>query len=345
MPPSEPQRVKVRQLDRIVEVAPGETILEAALASGSDYPCGCQSGNCGSCKSVLISGEVDLRPYSEFALSNEERAAGLILACQAVPRGPVEVAWLDQEEMPLHSRRTMTCRVVGVDDLTYDTRRIRLESESEPLDFSAGQYAAVAFAGLPPRDFSMANQPDDPILEFHIRAINGGAVSDHVRHGLKHGDRVTVTGPFGVSYLREKHAGPIFALAGGSGLAPIKSIIERALGIGLRQPIRLYIGVRDETDLYLEDHFQVLTHRHANFSLLPVLSSPSGATERRTGFLADVLTEEAPDLDGAKAYLAGPPAMVETCVAALRRLGIRSDNCHADAFYTEADKARADVNS
>jgi naphthalene 1,2-dioxygenase ferredoxin reductase component len=333
-------RVSVRQLAAPLQVESGQTILDAALSAGYDYPCGCQSGNCGACKSVLLSGEVEMAPYSEFALTDEEKASGLVLACRSVPWSDVEIAWLEPDEVAAHALRKMICRVVAVNRMTHDITRIRLEVVSGgPFNFSAGQYAEVQFDGLPRRDFSMANAPDDPLLEFHVRAMAGGSVSQYVQHQLKIGDSVRVEGPRGIAYLREKHTGPIVALAGGSGLAPIKSIIERCVRVGLKQPIKLYFGVRDEHDLYLEQHFQQLAARSPNISFAPVLSEPSGPTKRRTGFLADILAQDFRTLDGAKAYLAGPPIMVETCVAAIAKLGGRKEDCHADAFYTEAEKA------
>ena len=336
-------RVKVRQLPEPFTVEAGQTVLDAAFAAGYDYPCGCQSGNCGACKSIVISGEVEMAPYSEYALTDEEKAAGQVLACRAMPWSDVEMAWLEADDVAQHAQRQLECRVVGLASLTHDIRQLRLEILSGgPFTFSAGQYARVRFAGLPARDFSMANQPDDPVLEFHIRAVDGGAVSSFVQNHLKLGDPVRVEGPRGIAFLREKHTGPLLALAGGSGLAPILCIVERALTLGFRQPIRLYFGVRDERDLYFENRFAELAQRNANFRFAPVLSQPAATTDRRTGFLADVLAADlaGENLDGTKAYLAGPPVMVETCIAALRRLGLGAEACHADAFYTEADRAR-----
>ncbi len=337
--------VTVRQFDASLAVAAGETILEAALNRGLPYPHGCRSGNCGACKSELLSGEVEMSPYSEFALREAEKAQGLILACRAVPWSDCEVRFFEPDEVVAHPLRHMTCRVAALDDVTHDIKRVRLEAEDGgPFTFTAGQYASVKFAGLPARDYSMANRPDELLLEFHIRLVVGGAASAFVASKLKLGERVKVVGPYGTAYLREKHTGPVVMLAGGSGLAPIKSIAETALKLGLRQPMRLYFGVRDERDLYLESHFRGLCAEHAQLSFTPVLSEPGRATERRAGFLADVVRAdyeaEGPfALDGAKAYLAGPPVMVETCLAALTALGVRSQDCHADAFYTEAEKA------
>jgi CDP-4-dehydro-6-deoxyglucose reductase/ferredoxin-NAD(P)+ reductase (naphthalene dioxygenase ferredoxin-specific) len=331
--------IKIRQFDEPVVADIGQTILEAALKQGLDYPCGCRSGNCGACKSTLFSGEVEMSPYSEFALTEEEKAGGLILACRAVPWSDCEVAYLEPDEVAVHLQRKLVCSVIGLEDATHDIKIVRLRVDrGGPFGFSAGQYAQVTFPGQPPRDYSMANRPDEEVLEFHIRHVGGGRVSKFVAETLALGDTVEVEGPYGIAQLRENHTGPIVALAGGSGLAPVMSIIETALAKGMGQDMHLYFGVRDERDIYLEDHFRLLAANHPNLNFVPVLSEPSGSTSRRIGFLADVVRADFADLDGAKAYLAGPPVMVETCVAALEQLGVGRENCHADAFYTEAEK-------
>ncbi len=335
-------KVTVRGRKEPVVADVGETVLAAATRAGVPYPYGCRSGNCGACKSHLHSGEVEMSPYSDYALSKSEREQGLILACRAVPWSDCEVGWLEPDEIAVHPLRQLDCEVVSADFATHDIRILRLAIRAGgPFDFSAGQYAALRFAGLPPRDYSMANRPDEPLLEFHIRLVAGGAVTPYVAGIVKPGDRVAVEGPqHGSSYLRTGHRGPVLALAGGSGLAPIKSIVETALAGGAEQPIHLYFGARAERDLYLVDHFEGLTARHPNLSFIPVLSEAAGPTARRTGFLAAAVAEDFADLDGFKAYLAGPPIMVETCAVALKQRGLARQHCHADAFYTEAEKAK-----
>ena len=332
--------VTIEQAEEPIAVEMGQTILEAAISQGVPYPHGCRSGNCGACKSRLISGDVEMSPYSEFALTEEEREQGLILACRAVPWEDAEVAWLGEDETVHHPIRRMTCQVAALDDMTHDIKRVRLDiADGGPFSFSPGQYCSVAFADLAPRDYSMANTPDEERIELHVRHVTGGASSAHVAEHLAVGEEVAVDGPFGTSWLREAHRGTIYALAGGSGLAPIKAMVERALDLGMAQDIRLYFGVRDERDLYLEDHFTQLCARHTNLAFVPVLSEPSGTTGRRTGFLHDALAADIGGLDGCKAYLAGPPPMVEAATALLLERGMRRDDVHADAFYTEADKA------
>lgn len=333
-------KIRIVQAERSIEVPTGATILSSALDAGVSYPFGCQSGNCGACKSHLLTGEVTMAGYSEFALSDEERERGLILACRAVPRQDSEVAWLEEDDLIVHPRRRLDCEVVGLDDATHDIKRIRLKIVSGgPFDFSAGQFASVTFEGCPPRDYSMANVPGDPLLEFHVRTT-GGATSTHVAEKLEVGDPVRVEGPFGPSYLRETHRGPIIAVAGGSGMAPIKSVVERALQQALPQHIYFYFGVRSERDLYLHDHFARLAAAHKNLHFIPVLSE-GDSQERRRGLLHEAIAEDFDEFDGCKAYLAGPPVMVEAATKLFEQRGMRRVDIHADAFYTAAEMASA----
>jgi CDP-4-dehydro-6-deoxyglucose reductase/ferredoxin-NAD(P)+ reductase (naphthalene dioxygenase ferredoxin-specific) len=265
----------------------------------------------------------------------------LILACRAVPWADCDVAWLEEDDLIVHPRRVLACKVVGLDAATHDIKRVRLSIErGGPFDFSAGQFASVTFGDCPPRDYSMANVPGDRILEFHVRRTTGGAASAYVAEKLEVGDSVRVEGPFGPSYLRESHRGPIIAVAGGSGMAPLKSIVERALAKELPQHIYFYFGVRTERDLYLHDHFAELADRHKNLHFIPVLSEGDGMT-RRCGLVHEAVAEDFDEFDGCKAYLAGPPVMVEAATRLFEQRGMRRLDIHADAFYTAAEMASA----
>lgn len=329
------KQAMIRSADTPIEVPDGKTVLECALDSGIDYPHGCRSGRCGSCKSRLIYGEVELLKHTEFALSAEERERGLILACRALPQTNIAVAWLGgDEETTDHSRRELICRVTALDDATHDIKRVRLSVRgNESLAYMAGQYARVTFPGAPTRDYSMANRADLDELEFHVRRIPGGAASERVATHLAVGDEVVVEGPFGTSFLREKHTGPIMAVAGGSGLAPIKAIVETALFRGLHQPIHVYFGVHTDQDLYLVEHFMKLAQSYENFHFIPVISKEKTSSWRR-GWVTDAIADDFEDFDGWKAYVAGPPAMVDAARAVLVGRGLRPEDLHADVFFT-----------
>lgn len=325
--------------ERSVYVDGTETLLDAALAAGVSYPHGCKSGRCGSCKSRLVDGSVSLLEHTQFALDEEEKVAGLILACRAVPNSNLTVAWLDTEEAPAeHPMRRETAVVTEVEDATHDIRILRLKLPGLPLDFSAGQYATLTLLGVPPRDYSMANPPGAGELEFHIRLVPDGATSG-VLHALRPGDRVRIEAPRGTAHLRALHAGPILAVAGGSGLAPILSILAMAIDLGMRQPIRIYLGARTEHDLYGLDVLGELGRRHGDIDVTPVLSQSDGPTDRRTGLVHEAVAADMADLDGWKCYAAGPPAMIDALTETTLAAGLRQEDLHADAFFTPEQPA------
>jgi len=330
-------KVRLETFDTTVEVGMGQTLLDAALAAGLDYPHSCRSGNCSACKSRLLDGDVDLMPYSEFALTDAERADGYILACRCMvwEDSTVAVVGLDDEEPTLAE---VTARIVALDDATHDIRRVRLEAASGDLpSFKPGQFASLSFGDVPPRDYSMASQPGDPVWEFHIRHMPHGQTSSLVAEKAAVGDAVAVKGPMGDAHLRTDHDGPILAIAGGSGLAPVKSIVEAVLLSAPAREVHLYFGVRDERDLYLTEHFEALAAKHPNTRFTPVLSEPAEPTARRTGFVHQAALADLPDLSGFKVYMAGPPVMVEAANEALKARGVSPADIHADAFYSAAE--------
>ncbi len=335
--------ITLLNISRTIAVPDGQTILSAALAEGIDYPHGCKSGRCGNCKSRLSAGEVDMLEHSRFALPQEEREGGLILACRAVPKGPVSVTWLEDEDAVSHPVHDMSAEVVGSKRLTHDILRLRVRVDGAPLLFTSGQYATLTLPGVPARDYSMANPPGTDALEFHVRRVPDGQTSTAIHDRLRVGDRLRITGPRGAAHLRTGHTGPILAVAGGSGLAPILSILESAVAQGMRQPIRVYVGGRDERDLYGLDQLAALAARHGNMTVTPVLSAPSAPTDRRTGFLHAAVRADLQDLDGWKVYAAGPPLMIDALTEVVLASGLQPADLHADVFFTPENAAGARV--
>jgi CDP-4-dehydro-6-deoxyglucose reductase/ferredoxin-NAD(P)+ reductase (naphthalene dioxygenase ferredoxin-specific) len=248
---------------------------------------------------------------------------------------------LGDDETVLHPSRILRCRLVELDDLTHDIKRLRLAIESGgPYTFSAGQHARLKLApGISERSYSMANRPDEELLEFHVRHVPRGQASGYVFSSLRPGAEVTVSGPFGSAFLRDRHDGPILAVAGGSGLAPIKSIVEVALKARPDRAVHLYFGVRDERDVYLESWWSELERRFRQLSVHVVLSQPSGASARRTGLLSEVAPDDFASLSGFKVYVAGPPPMVEAMQQKLEARGVARRDVHADAFYDQTQDA------
>lgn len=344
--------VTVADLDQSAPAEEGQTVLDALLAHGIGFAYSCQAGNCGTCRCELLSGDIMELEYSEHALSPEDRARGIVLACRSQVWGDVVVRRLDAEELVVHPSRVMRCRVTDMTLLTHDILRLRMDIVAGgPFTFSAGQFATLEFpvAERAVRDYSMANRPDEAGLEFHIRVMPAAqSVSRRVAAGLKPGDMVRVCGPLGTSYLRSLHPGPMLCIAGGSGLAPIKSIVETALRAGFTQAVHLYFGVRAERDVYFERELAELAQRHPNCRVHVVLSEAgamAGGTllPRRTGFVTDAVAADLPDLAGYKVYFAGPPPMVDAATALVRARGVESRDIHADAFFPAATENRMAV--
>lgn len=313
----------------------GETVLAAARRAGCPFPCSCQAGNCGTCKCELVDGEIFELDYSEYALSPAERARGLVLACRSQVWGDTTIRRLGDDEVAMHPARQLDCRVVSIHASTHDVRTIRLAIEAGgPFNFSAGQYATLEVAPGFARHFSMANRPDEPLLEFQIRRMPQGRVSGYLFERLACGDPVKVSGPEGISFLREQHTGPILMLAGGTGLAPLQSILRSLLARGCRAPITLFFGVRAERDIYNEALLASLARAHANFRYEIVLSESNDGARRR-GFVHAAAADAIASVAGMKAYLAGPPVMVEAAIDMLKEKGMPNRDIHADAYHDQ----------
>ena len=210
-------KVKIQNRKEIL-VDMGNTILEAALEQGVNFPHGCKTGNCGACKSEKIFGDIEMSPFSEFALEPEEEEKGMILACRSVPWSDCEIRIIDDQlEETLNDFKVISveCVVKKLTKVTDDIYILNLKINSEEeFKFKAGQYAELYFDQCKEKHFSMANPPSTNELEFHIKTLDGGEVSDYVKNTLEIGETIKVKGPFGNAYLRDGHKGPIIAVAG-----------------------------------------------------------------------------------------------------------------------------------
>lgn len=334
-------KLTIRQWPLPIETGKA-TILDAALERGVPFPHGCRTGECGTCKCLLLSGDVAMKNYDSAALSASEKSAGFVLACRARPRGDVHVAWLGGTvsiELPV---RRLAAQVTNVEQVSPLIKRLYLWPE-QPLQFAAGQFARLTFAGLPARAYSMASMPGEEVLEFHVRLIPGGRASQHIAETLKVGDSVQVEGPYGSAHLRPDDESPLVLVAGSSGLAPAKSIARTALMAQPDRRVHLYFGVRDEDHVYDEGALQVLVSRYGNLRVDTVLSEPAGDTRRRRGTLAEVLMQDLAAHRDAQFYVAGPPVMVNSVSQAVAAAGIGRAQIHADPFHVTGREANLET--
>jgi CDP-4-dehydro-6-deoxyglucose reductase/ferredoxin-NAD(P)+ reductase (naphthalene dioxygenase ferredoxin-specific) len=228
-----------------------------------------------------------------------------------------------------HARRTAT--VTDIASPTPEVRVVRM-SLGDPLPFEAGQYVRLWFDALPARDYSLGNRPSDPSLEFHIRINSEKGVGRYVGERLRVGESVGLAGPYGDAFLRREHRGPVLAVAGGTGIVPIQSIVETALAEGTTQPVHLYWGVRSDADIYALARFRALAARHRNLRVVCALVHPVSGSPHRAGHVSEVVAEDFCDVAGFKAYVAGPPAMVSAMQAVLLGRGLDPSDLHADPF-------------
>lgn len=232
--------------------------------------------------------------------------------------------------------RTLPTRVVAKEQLCHDVMRVFLQlPERERLQFHAGQYIDIILRDGRRRAFSLANSPrEERFLELHIRQVPGGEFSRYVFEHLREKAILRIRGPLGAFYLRERSERPVILMAGGTGFAPIKGIIEEAIAKGLPRPMHLYCGVRSRRDLYMHELASGWSEAHANIEYVPVLSEPlpEDAWEGRTGLVHEVVLEDFPDLSGYEVYASGPPVMVRAADSLFPARGLDPLHLYSDSF-------------
>jgi CDP-4-dehydro-6-deoxyglucose reductase len=321
---------------------PDQSILQAALDAGLTLPYGCRNGACGSCKSRLVSGLVEQGEHQQSALGISERHAGYALLCCASARSDLVIESREvgaAHDIPV---RRLPCRVEKMERPAPDVMILGLKvPANERLQFLAGQYIEFVLKDGRRRAFSLANAPhDDALLQLHVRRVPGGRFTEHVFDVMKERDILRIEGPFGDFYLREASRKPILLLAGGTGFAPIKSLIEHAVHSRLDRPMTLYWGARTRRDLYLNHLPECWQREHTAFRYVPVLSEspPEEHWEGRRGLVHRALLEDFPDLSGYQVYACGAPAMIDAARRDLvKECGLPADEFFADAFSYAAD--------
>lgn len=319
------------------------SLLHSALAAELIVPYGCKDGACGSCKAKLLSGEVDHGRSPETTLPPAERAAGQILMCCAQPRSDLAIECRDvrsAQDIPL---RKLPTRVISMAKLAHDVMQLNLKlPPTENFRFHAGQYIDFLLADGKRRSFSMANPPHAAdMIELHIRYVSGGFFTEHVFARMKERDILRIEGPYGSFFLREGDK-PIVMLAGGTGFAPLKCMIEDMAHRGMQRPVVLYWGSRDRSGLYLHELAEKWARELPWFRYVPVISDvmPAG-WNGRGGLVHEVVMEDLPDLSGHEVYACGSPAMIE---AARTDFTTRCDLA-PESFFSDAFTFAYDTNN
>ncbi len=334
-------KVRFEPLGVEMEVEEGETVLDAAFRQGISLMHGCKEGQCGSCKSKLIDGDIELLKYSTFALPEYESETGHILLCRTHVFSDINVELLNYDE-DLLSRsiavKEFPGAIVATHNLTHDIRLLEIEIES-PLKFWAGQYVDLTLAGRSiTRAFSMANPPGEATkLKFIIKKYPNGAFSSLLDGELKAGGVVSAKGPYGTCFRREGRPGPMVLAGGGSGMSPLWSILSDHIASGEQRPIRFFYGARTRADLFYLDELAAIGAKLKDFKFIPALSHASAGDqwEGETGFVHEVVLRHLREekLSGAiDAYACGPTPMIDALLPVLQMNGVEPDHIFFDKF-------------
>jgi CDP-4-dehydro-6-deoxyglucose reductase len=324
---------------RQFDAAEGETVLEAARRAGLALPYSCLAGRCASCKATLVDGRVEYPNQPPLGLSEDERAHRQVLLCQAVAVTDLVLAAREVASVADVPRRQVAAKVVMREKLADDVMRLVLRpARGERLRHIAGQYLDILLPGGKRRAFSIANAPEDDGdgLELHVRHVPGGGFTDWVFGDMPDGAVLRIEGPLGTFVPREDSERPMLFVAGGTGFAPVKAIVEHFLHLGSTRPMTLYWGVRSCEDLYQRSLPDRWAREHPSFGFVPVYShlAPPGA---RAGLVHEAVLHDHADLAGHDVYMSGPPALIEAGRHAFVGAGLPEERLYYDSFEYAPD--------
>ncbi|MGD0102569.1 MAG: FAD-binding oxidoreductase [Rhodopila sp.] len=335
-------RVRFEPVGVEMDVNEGETVLDAAFRQGISLMHGCKEGQCSSCKSLLVEGDVEMLKYSTFALPDYQKDTDHILLCRTLAYSDLTVELLNYDEDLM--RRSIAVKefdavLTGITPLTHDIRLLEIELNT-PLRFWAGQYVDLTIPGTGiTRSFSMANTPKQQTrLSFIIKRYPEGKFSAQLDGGLKVGQKLIAKGPYGTCFRREERTGPMLLIGGGSGMSPLWSILHDLIESGENRAIRFFYGARTRRDLFYLDEFAALTATLPDFRFVPALShaEPDDAWTAETGFIHEVVSRtlraEGLDGDDIDAYSCGPPPMIDAVLPILQMSGLEPERIYFDKF-------------
>jgi CDP-4-dehydro-6-deoxyglucose reductase len=337
-------RVRVVNSDRGFDVAPGQSLLDAAIGARWKLPHGCGGGNCGLCKARLLRGEIDYPNIRPLGLSDAEVAAGYVLLCQARAGSDLELELRDVRPADQTGPLRLPCRIDSAVLAAHDVMRVLLRRPpAVDFHFKPGQYADVLLPGDRRRSFSIASPPHDSrLLELHVRRVHGGEFSEWLFGGgtANSADAlITIEGPLGQFFYRDMPAagGPLLLVGGGTGLAPLLSILRHVVENHVARELILYWGVRGSADLYDDSRLRALLKGAPRSRYVPVLSQPEASWRGRTGFVHAAVLEDLGDLGMHEIYAAGPPAMIEAVRREFAAHGAARDRLYCDSFDYATD--------
>lgn len=346
--------VTLKSIGRRFDVAVGETVLEAAQRAGIALPYSCRSGVCGSCKATLLAGRCEYPRNPPLALDADECAHHAVLLCQAVPASDLLLEAREVASVEDIARRQLTVRVAEKHLMAPDVTGLYLQpADGEPrLQWLPGQYLDVLLDDGRRRPFSIANGPQaDGSIELHVRHVAGGGFTSHVATGLAVGETLRIEAPLGTFVAREDSERPMLFVAGGTGIAPVKAIVEHFIELGTRRTMDVYWGVRRAADLYLLPQIEQWRRQARQLRFHAVLSEEGCASGLRVGLAHDAVLADHADLSLHDVYMSGPPAMIEVARHRFVAAGLPEARLYYDSFDYAPDvlaqivAARAGIHS
>ncbi len=341
MSPVVEHSVRIEPHGRTLRVTPGQPILQAALSAGLNLPHSCKSGHCGSCRARLLAGAIHYPNGPPLGITAEEVGRGDILLCQARADSDLTVRARLIASVADVEIKTLPCRIARLTPLAPDVMQLWLRLPAvERLRFHPGQYLDVLLENGRRRSFSIASPPhDSEALELHVRRVNGGGFSERLFGAaagvgsLGTGALLRIEGPIGQFSYREG-LGPVLMVAGGTGFAPLKSMLRHMLETGIRRDLHLYWGARHTQDVYEEALVLEWVRRHPQLKFTAVLSEASAAeaAHHRAGWVHEAVLADYPELARFEVYAAGPPAMIEAMRTHFPRHGLSTERLYFDSF-------------
>jgi len=311
-------------------------VLSAALSAGLALPHSCRTGNCGSCKALLLSGEIIHDEFDDSALSDSQQQSGFVLLCRCRAKSNLEINIEEFGEL-LSPARYWPARISSLRPLNHDVMQMRvLLAPGKDFNCNAGQYMDFVLPDSKLRSYSIAGI-DGRQIDFHIRRVDDGQFSERVFNEYRIGDIVRLYGPLGTFFIRKENTQPIIMLAGGTGIAPIKSMFEQISTQAFTLPTRLYWGVRALEDVYLKYWLEQFARNNSWFEYTIVLSKADEFYPSRKGLVHQAVLEDHNRLEPYQVYASGPPAMIKAAQSSFVTAGLDPEKLYFDSFDYSAD--------
>lgn len=346
-----PFNLHIEGFDKPIVLDDKKFILQAALDEGIPIPYSCRVGGCGTCKVQLLEGKVKEFTDKTYLLTAEELQQNYILSCQSMPRSDVRIR-VDNLDLSEEARATIHHQVASkgvikqLRPLTHDILELTVELDG-PLEYTAGEYADIRVPGIIEeiRSYSFARRHDPSrpnVCVFHVRKVPGGQFTEWLHGQNRNGATLEIKGPQGNFWLRKAEA-PMVCVAGGSGMAPIKAMLEQAVADGVKRDCVYLFGARTQKDLYCQAEMdEIKRNWQGKFEFIPVLSEEpeDSGWQGRRGFVTEYLEKDVPNLASYHAYMCGPPPMLDAAMVILKKAGISPDHIHSDKFLDKSHLAK-----